>query len=84
MVWIIEIPDINESFQSFVILSLFLRISEIYCLLTPYSVDNLVPISNHKIIDCLSFMKRMDRLCFVDIMISFDAETSSCSSNHAD
>ena len=27
--------------------------------------------SNHKIIDCLSFMERMDHLRFVDMMNSF-------------
>ena len=48
------------------ILSLFLRISEIYCLFTPYSVDKLVPFSNRKIIaDCLSSMGRMDCSLFV-------------------
>ena len=48
------------------------RISEICCLLTPYSADKLVPFSpfsNRTIKDCLSFMERTDRLHFKDITI---------------
>ena len=51
-------------------LSLFLRISKIICSLTPFSVDKLVSFANHKINGCLSFMERMDRLRFVDMMNS--------------
>ena len=56
----VKYPPPNESCRGFMIFSLFLPISEIYCLLTPYSADKMVPFSNHKIIDCLSFMERMD------------------------
>ena len=51
--------NINKSCRRFMILSLFLRI--IGDLLLADSVDRLVSFSNHKIIDCLSFMERMDR-----------------------
>ena len=61
--------NINKSCRRFMILSLFLRI--IGDLLLADSVDGLVPFFNHKIIDCLSFMERMDRLRFMDMMISF-------------
>ena len=47
------------------------QISAAY-VLTPYSADKLVPLSpfsNRKFIDCLSFIERMDRLCFKDMMI---------------
>ena len=79
--------NINESFRSLMILSLLkLWISEITYLLTPYSVDQLVSFSNRKISDSLFFMKRMDRLLFVHMikLIHIDAETSLCSSDHAD
>ena len=65
---LIENMNINKSCQIlfFFFLALFLRISEICCLLTPYSVDKLVPFSNRKIIaDSLSFMGRTNRLLFV-------------------
>ena len=63
--------NINESFQSLMIISLVLRISEItYSLLTPYSVDQLVSFFNRKINDLLSFMERMDRLLFVHVINS--------------
>ena len=44
----------------------------IFTLLTLYSADKLVPFSpfsNRTIIDCLSFIERMDRLRFKDMMI---------------
>ena len=63
--------NINESFQSLMILSLVLRVSEItYSLLTPYSVDQLVSFFTRKINDLLSFMERMDRLLFVHVINS--------------
>ena len=54
------------------IFSLLLRISDICHLLRPYSADKLVPfssLSNRKIIACLSFTERMDRLRYKDMMI---------------
>ena len=71
MVRIIENMNISESCRSCMILSLFLRISEICCFLTPYSVGNLVPFPNHKIVDCLQSMERKDRLRFEDMTNSF-------------
>ena len=63
---LIENMNIIKSCQIFFFLALFLRISEICCLLTPYSVDKLVPFSNRKIIaDSLSLMGRTNRLLFV-------------------
>ena len=68
---IIENMNINESCGSFItILSLFWRISGISYLLTPYSVDKLVPFSSRKISVWLPFMKRMDRLLFVHLINS--------------
>ena len=52
------------------ILSLFLRISEVCCLLTSYSVDRLVPFSNYKITDFSSSTERKDRLRFEVMMNS--------------
>ena len=64
---------VSKLSANFMIFSLFLWISEICCLLTPYSADKLVPFSplfNRKIIDCLiSFVKRTDRLHFKNVMI---------------
>ena len=51
---------------------LFLRISDICGVLTPYSANKLVPSSrffNRKIIHLLSFIERTDRLRFKDMMI---------------
>ena len=66
----VENMNINESCRSFTILSLFWRISEISYLLTPYSVDKLVPFPNRKITVWLSFMERMDRVLFVHVINS--------------
>ena len=60
---------VSKLSANFMIFSLFLGISEICCLLTPYSADKLVPFSNRKIIDCLSAIERTDRLRFKDMMI---------------
>ena len=62
---------------------LFLRISDICCEQTPYSADKLVPSSrffNRKIIDCLSFIERTDRLRFKDMIacLSTGGPSSSC------
>ena len=46
---------------------LLLRIYEITYLLTPYSVDELVSFSNHKINDLLPFMERLDHSLFVHV-----------------
>ena len=65
---------VSKLSANFMIFSLFLRISEICCLLTPYSADKLVPFSpfsNRKMIDCLSSIERTDRLCFKDMMIGY-------------
>ena len=46
---------------------LFLRISDICSVLTPYSADKLVPFSSfydRKFIDCLSFIEGTDRIRF--------------------
>ena len=54
------------------IFSLFLRISDICCVLTPYQADILVPfslLSNRKIIDCLSSIERTDPLRLKEIMM---------------
>ena len=53
-----------EALRFYCFLSLLLWISEISYLLTPYSVDNLVPFANCKITVWLSFKERMDRLLF--------------------
>ena len=60
--------NINESCRRFLIL--FWRMSEIFCSLTPFSVDKLVSLANHKINGFLSFMERMDCLRLVDMMNS--------------
>ena len=60
-----------QAVANLIILSLFLRMSEIFCLLTPYSLDKLVPFSpfsNCRIIDCLSCIEGIERLCFVNMM----------------
>ena len=52
---------VSKMLANFMLVSLFLWISEICCLLTPYSSDKLVPFSpfsNRTIIDCLSFIKK--------------------------
>ena len=65
---------------NFRILSLFLRISEICCLLIPNSGAKFVPfspLSKREIIICLSFIERTDRFRFVD-MLSFWVMIVSC------
>jgi len=63
--------DVVGEFQfNFRILSLFLRISEICCLLMPNSSAKFVPfspLSKREIIICLSFIERTDRFRFVDM-----------------
>ena len=59
-----------EALRFYCFVSLFLRISETTCLLTLYSVDELVSFSNCKINDSLSFMERMDCLLFVHVINS--------------
>ena len=68
------------------ILSLFLPILEIYCLLTPNSIDKLVPFSNDKIIDKLFIFygkNGMLMFCGHDVFIC-RYKACMCSSNHAD
>ena len=51
---------VSEMSVKFMIFSLFLWVSEICCLLTPYSADKLVPFSpfsNRTIIDCYLLLK---------------------------
>ena len=63
---------VSKMSANFMLVSLFLRISEICCLLTPYSADKLVPFSPFSyqtIIDCLSFIEKTDCLRFKDVMI---------------
>ena len=68
---IIENMNINKSCGSFItMLSLFWRISEISYLLTPYSVDKLVPFSSSKVTDWLSFMERILSFTFVHVINS--------------
>ena len=65
---------------NFRILSLFLRVSEICCLLIPNSGAKFVPfspLSKREIIICLSFIERTDRFRFVD-MLSFWVMIVSC------
>ena len=68
----LHFPLVSKLSANFMIFSLFLRISEICCLLMPYSAHKLVPFSlfsNCKIIDRLSFIERRDPLHFKDTMI---------------
>ena len=58
----LRIP-VHMSANLMIFSGLFLRISDICCLLTPYSADKLVPFSpfsNRRTIDCLSFIETTD------------------------